>query len=311
GIAAFPNEVYAITGLKIKEQSPLRPTFNIELANGAEGYIPPPEQHKLGGYTTWPARTAALEVEAEPRITETLLGLLEEVSGQPRRPREDAHGAYAKAVLAAKPLAYWRGSEIAGAQALDATGNNRSGAYRDGVALYLEGPQSEAFSGSGRINRAPHYAGGHMRATLDKLGDRYMVAMWFYNGLPTDARAVTGSLLTAAGDRLSISGTARRPGNLLLASGDQILAGSTRVQPKTWYFAVLCRDGTQADLFLNGNPVPEVSGTLPLTTGSGEILIGAASDHDATFEGRIDEVAVFDRCLEPAEIANLYRLMAP
>ncbi|MCP5110281.1 MAG: hypothetical protein GY953_05555, partial [bacterium] len=37
GIAAFPNEVYAITGLKIKEQSPLRPTFNIELANGAEG----------------------------------------------------------------------------------------------------------------------------------------------------------------------------------------------------------------------------------------------------------------------------------
>lgn len=26
--------------------------MNIELANGAEGYIPPPEQHKLGGYTT-------------------------------------------------------------------------------------------------------------------------------------------------------------------------------------------------------------------------------------------------------------------
>ncbi|MFB3828879.1 MAG: hypothetical protein ACE15B_19085, partial [Bryobacteraceae bacterium] len=59
GIAAIPNEVFAITGLKIKTQSPLRPTFNMELANGAEGYIPPPEQHKLGGYTTWPARTAA------------------------------------------------------------------------------------------------------------------------------------------------------------------------------------------------------------------------------------------------------------
>jgi hypothetical protein len=49
GIATFPNEVFGITGLKIKLQSPLAHTFNIELANGADGYIPPPEQHQLGG----------------------------------------------------------------------------------------------------------------------------------------------------------------------------------------------------------------------------------------------------------------------
>src|SRR5205814_9925465 len=42
GITAIPNEVFAITGLKLKAQSPLQPTVNIELANGAEGYIPPP-----------------------------------------------------------------------------------------------------------------------------------------------------------------------------------------------------------------------------------------------------------------------------
>jgi concanavalin A-like lectin/glucanase superfamily protein len=310
GIASFPNEVYAITGLKIKEQSPLQPTFNIELANGAEGYIPPPEQHLLGGYTTWPARTAALEVEAEPRIVDTLLGLLEEVSGQPRRPREETHGAYAKAVLAARPLAYWRGSEIAGTQALDATGNHRSGHYEGGVALYLEGPESPAFSGSGWFNRAPHYAGGHMRATLKKLGDSYTVAMWFNNGLPADVRAVAGTLYAGAGDRLSISGTADDPGKLLLTNGDQILAGSTRLQSNTWYFAVLCRAGTEVDLYLNGLPVPEVSGSMPKANGSGEILIGAAGDTDSTFAGRIDEVAVFDRCLEPTEIASLYRLTA-
>ena len=39
----------------------------IELANGGDGYIPPPEQHLLGGYNTWPARSAGLEVGAEPR----------------------------------------------------------------------------------------------------------------------------------------------------------------------------------------------------------------------------------------------------
>src|SRR5205807_7469925 len=85
GIGAVPDEVFALTGLKIKARSPLRSTFTIELANGSEGYIPPPEQHGLGGYTTWPARTAALEVEAEPRIVETVIGLLEKVSGRPRK----------------------------------------------------------------------------------------------------------------------------------------------------------------------------------------------------------------------------------
>lgn len=81
GIAAIPNEVFGITGLKLKAQSPLQPLINFELANGAEGYIPPPEQHAIGGYTTWPARTAGLEVDAEPKIVGELLTLLEQVSG--------------------------------------------------------------------------------------------------------------------------------------------------------------------------------------------------------------------------------------
>lgn len=87
GIAAIPNEVFGITGLKLKAQSPLQPLINMELANGAEGYIPPPEQHQLGGYTTWPARTAGLDVEAEPKIVAAILELLEKVSrGQARKP---------------------------------------------------------------------------------------------------------------------------------------------------------------------------------------------------------------------------------
>ena len=104
GITALPNEVVALTGLKIKARSPLVPTMNIELANGADGYIPPPEQHHLGGYITWPARTAGLEVEAELRIVETVLSLLEEVSGKPRRDVVAEHGPYAQAIW---PIIRW------------------------------------------------------------------------------------------------------------------------------------------------------------------------------------------------------------
>ncbi len=80
GIGAIPNEVYAETGLEIKRRSPLRPTFVIELANGATGYIPPPAQHTLGGYTTWRARTSCLEVGAEPKVRDAVIGLLEAVA---------------------------------------------------------------------------------------------------------------------------------------------------------------------------------------------------------------------------------------
>lgn len=80
GIAAIPNEVYSSTGLFIKEKSPLKTTFTIELANGAEGYIPPEELHKLGGYTTWRARTSCLQVDAEAKIRERVVELLGKVA---------------------------------------------------------------------------------------------------------------------------------------------------------------------------------------------------------------------------------------
>jgi len=80
GIAAIPCEVYGSTGLAIKAASPLQTTMNISLANGSEGYIAPPEQHKLGGYTTWRARTSCLEELAEPKIRATAVGLLVDVA---------------------------------------------------------------------------------------------------------------------------------------------------------------------------------------------------------------------------------------
>jgi hypothetical protein len=80
GIAAIPCEVFVEIGLEIKKRSPLRPTFTIELANGYNGYLPTPEQHALGGYETWRARSSYLEVNASRRITETVLGLLKQVA---------------------------------------------------------------------------------------------------------------------------------------------------------------------------------------------------------------------------------------
>ena len=52
-IVSMPFEVLVEIGLEIKDKSPFPHTFTIELANGGYGYLPPPNQHKLGGYETW------------------------------------------------------------------------------------------------------------------------------------------------------------------------------------------------------------------------------------------------------------------
>ena len=49
GIAAIPCEVFAEIGLQLKKESPFPRTFTIELANGYNGYLPTPAQHKMGG----------------------------------------------------------------------------------------------------------------------------------------------------------------------------------------------------------------------------------------------------------------------
>jgi hypothetical protein len=308
GIAAIPNEVFAITGLKIKAHSPLRPTFTIELANGAEGYIPPPEQHKLGGYTTWAARTAGLEVDAEPKIASAVLELLEEVSGKRRRVPADTHGPYARAVLASKPLAYWRGSEFGGPSAADSSGHGNSGLYEDGVAYYLEGPESAGFSGV-EINRAPHFAGGRMRADLRKLGPRHSVELWFSNALPPGARAVTGCLLSMDGGatQVGIGGLNGAAGRLVFSHGEKRFEGPTEIALRTWHHLTLVRDGQQFAVYLDGRNTPEISGQAgPAAGGQARLHVAGCPDPSANFEGRIDEIAVFARPLPAAEIAVHY-----
>jgi hypothetical protein len=79
GIAAIPCEVFTEIGITIKELSPLRSAFTIELANGHYGYLPTPRHYALGGYETW-LGTNNLEKQSSVRITRTILDLLAEVA---------------------------------------------------------------------------------------------------------------------------------------------------------------------------------------------------------------------------------------
>ncbi len=330
GITAIPNEVFAITGLKLKAQSPFEQTFHIALANGAEGYIPPPEQHRLGGYTTWPARTASLESEAEPKIVETLLQLLEQVSQKKRRPWSVPLGPYAQAVLQAKPVAYWRLEEASGTTARDAV-RQETATFEPGFAWYLPGAQAHAeaisaipeqpsaFTGS-VINRGVHFAGGRLTAQLPNIGSTYSVELWFWNGLPLQLRSVTGYLFSrgkadaAIGDHLGLMGNAQpqSAGRLFFSTGPMhqaVCLGQTVIPLRTWNQVVLVREGRKVALYLNGQR--EASGESDPAPAEPTWFLGNRSDRAAGFEGKLDEWAIYDRALTADEVAAHYRLVRP
>jgi hypothetical protein len=76
GIAAIPFETFTETGLELKDRGPFGQTFTIELANGSYGYLPTPQQHRLGGYETW-LGTNYVETKAATKIVSTLLDLFQ------------------------------------------------------------------------------------------------------------------------------------------------------------------------------------------------------------------------------------------
>jgi neutral ceramidase len=77
-ICGIPFEAFAQIGLELKASSPFPRTMVIGLANGRHGYLPTPEQHRLGGYETW-IGTNVVHEQSSVIITEHLLEMLGEL----------------------------------------------------------------------------------------------------------------------------------------------------------------------------------------------------------------------------------------
>ncbi len=308
-IATTPTETYAITGLKVKSASPFPHTMVIELANGGDGYIPPPEMHAWGGYNTWPARSAGLEIQAEPKITQASIALLEDISGAPRKEWMIPTGPLTKTILNLNPRAYWRLNEFTGPIAVDATGYHHDATYTGGVAYYLDGPFSSKFCAND-VNRAPHFVGGRVRSSIADLGRNYSVSLWIWNGMPNDGRDFSGWFYSRDhdhgigldGEHLGIGGKSGNTGKLVFQTRHGSVAGKSEVPRWTWQQVLLVREGDSVRVYLNGLLEIETNARRGnLTT----MFFGGRTDSDFNWEGRLDEIAVFNRRLQKSEIIKL------
>ena len=77
-LCAIPFETFVEIGLELKERSPFANTIVVGIANGYNGYLPTPQQHKLGGYETW-LGTCRVQEDASVLIIDQLLQMLTEL----------------------------------------------------------------------------------------------------------------------------------------------------------------------------------------------------------------------------------------
>jgi hypothetical protein len=78
---------------------------------------------------------------------------------------------------------------------------------------------------------------------------------------------------------------------------------------RTWNHVVLVRDGRDVRVYLNGNPQPDIAGEIDMTvpTNGAEVFVGGRNDNFANYEGKIDEVSVYDRALTAREVSAHFR----
>ena len=78
-LCAIPFETLVEIGLELKQRSPFANTIVVGIANGYNGYLPPPNQHELGGYETW-LGTSRVQEDASVLIIDQLLEMLAELN---------------------------------------------------------------------------------------------------------------------------------------------------------------------------------------------------------------------------------------
>ncbi|MCH5374735.1 MAG: LamG domain-containing protein, partial [Planctomycetes bacterium] len=152
------------------------------------------------------------------------------------------------------------------------------------------------------------------------LGNRYSISLWCWNGMPNDARDTTGWMFSRGrayglgpdGDHLGVGGTATEPGKLIFLHGDnsaqaEPVVGRTEIARWTWNHVILVREDDRVRIYLNGDRQPEIEMRSParFPPGFDRLFFGGRCDDRANWEGRLDEIAVFDRALSAEEIQAL------
>jgi hypothetical protein len=235
---------------------------------------------------------------------------------------------YSRVITNAGPLAYWRLGERSG-PALDsgASSGAQNGTYAGFAASNLgqAGPQpsdtivSRPLTGFEADNASPRF-GGSSRMTVPDTGvfnfasaRVFTLEAWVKGGSAQEAgAAIIAKGTGGGGEQFAIdvfNGTYRFFAWDGGVPNNAFVAGASVGPDDTWQHlvAVLDQPAGRMKLYVNGVERASVTPRATLVNTTHEVSIGArktsaSTGYDLNFDGRIDEVAIYNRALTPAEI---------
>ncbi len=195
-------------------------------------------------------------------------------------------------------LSWWRGED----NAQDAINANHGLLMNE--TTFAAGNVGQAFSFDGEDD--------YLLANALKLpvgSNPRTLMLWFRT--PQNLTASTESALiqygtAATGNMFGLITSGNAPGKLYFYGHDSDVAGTTTLQPDTWYLGTVTFDGTMVKLYLNGSLENEASLPGLNTIVDGNDLTIGYRPGGAHWQGLLDEIAVFGRALTAAEIAAVY-----
>ena len=91
---------------------------------------------------------------------------------------------------------------------------------------------------------------------------------------------------------------------MIFANGQETVTGKANTERWKWHHAVLVRDQEKVQVYLDGKL--EISGEANAVSSVERLFLGGRNNKESSWEGRLDEAAVFDRALSEKEIKALF-----
>jgi acid phosphatase type 7 len=208
---------------------------------------------------------------------------------------------YGQAVAGTAGLvSYWRLGESSGAVACDGAGTN-SGSYQPGTTLAQPGALAGDANTAVGFNGSTGFVSVSASSSLN-VGDRFTIEAWV-------KRARTGSTEVIAAKQYGSWVLMFNGSNLLTLRRSSVadVASSTIAIKDTsqWHHVAATKDGTSVHLYIDGTDVTGPVANQTMVDNTQPLVIGQSSSA-SYLAGLIDEVALYNVALTPAQITSHY-----
>lgn len=191
----------------------------------------------------------------------------------------------------------------------DLSGNNNNGVV-NGATLTLDrlGNANSAYSFNGINTSIQVQSNSTLLLTNNYTLNGWFNANVFFNTNNSDRSIISKVASTGwyNGYEVMVGGNTNDIVHVGNVGGNNFILGNSGYLINTWYMFSVTFDGNTMKLFMNGSLVNSQTQTGNIQTGNIPLRFGMREGNFQYFNGKIDDIGIWNRALTQQEITNLY-----